>query len=162
MPVPPGWCAIGFLSHLLKAVVQCAFSHHPLVLSANCCCFGITSQHMLCLAKPNTSIWCCCVKCCNTVNLRSLSIVGIMLSMFWKQIWMQFCCFFLAVDPTWFDDLDLRSPHPRLEQDLSLWVVPLVVHDIQVGGPHLLLHCTLASWWAAGSTCVTSGRALGV
>ena len=160
MPVPPGWWAIGFLSRLLKAVVQFAFSHHPRVLSTNCCCFGITSQHMLCLALPNTSIWCCCVKCLNTINFKSPSAVGIMPLTFWKQIRMQFCCFFLEVYPTLFDILDLRLPHPRQEQDASLWVVPLVVRDMQVGGPHLLVHHALASWWSAGSTCVASGKAL--
>jgi len=46
--------------------------------------------------------------------------------MFWKQILIVLCCFSLVVDPTLLKDLDMISPHPRMEQDMLLWVVPLL------------------------------------
>jgi len=143
-------------------VTQWAFSHQPLVHSVNCCCLGRMSQQMLCSANPSMLIWCSCVKCWSTVSLRSLSFCVISLPTFWKHMQMWSLCFFLIDNPTSLNDLDLRLPHPRLEQDMLQWVVPLAVHNMQRGGPHCFLHHTALSCWSARSTCVASGMALGI
>jgi len=159
-PVPPGWCTVGFVSHLLKLVDHCEFSHHPFVCSANWFCFEMRSQHMLHLAKLNMLMLCCCVKCLRTVSFRLPLVFGIIPPTFWKQILMVFFCFFLIRDATSHDNLDLCSPHPRKGQAPSPWGVPFGQRNMQVGGPHRLLHRTSASCCMAGSTCVASGRAL--
>jgi len=146
----------------LKLVIKWEFSHQPQVLLATCCILGRRSQHMLCLAKLKASIWCCCVNCSRTCSFRSPLDSGIRPLTFWKHIQIVLC-FSPVVDPTFLDNLDLNgSPHPRMEQDPLLWVVPWFECIVPGGGPHLLRHHASASCWAAGSTCVTSGMALRV
>jgi len=133
-PVPPGWCMVGFVSHLLKLVDHCKFSHHPFVCSANWFCFEMRSQHMLHLAKLNMLMLCCCVKCLRTVSFRLPFVFGIIPPTFWKQI-LRFFCFFLICDPTSHDDLDLCSPCPRKGQVPLPW-----------GSIWSVQH---AGWWAS-------------
>ncbi len=45
------------------------------------------------------------------------------------------------------------------EEGYPVWVVPGECCDMQVGGPHQLLHHTQSSFLGAGFTVVTSGRA---
>jgi len=86
--------------------------------------------------------------------LRSPLFSGKMPPTFWKQILIVFFVSFLVVDPTFLDDLDIVSPHPRMEQDPSLWVVPFGWRVEPEGGPP-------RSWLRALVSCKSAGFASG-